>query len=118
MVFLALIQCLVPLLHAHADGLNAASHVHMQFDPSTPFAPHVRHADEFRAVTGHSAVIGAVVEFRRDSPIDGFDAIPLAALPLPVAYPASGGVPAFFSRLPFRFVLCIPPPAQAPPISA
>lgn len=109
---LALLQCFVPLLHAHAGGLDASGETHIHLD-----ALHLGLAHDLAELRiDHSAApaVSAPSEFKRDSFFSGDDllvavnSLPQPAMPAalrlqlaPTAY-----VPVFHQTT---------PPAQAPP---
>ena len=115
LLVLTFLQCLVPLLHAHADGLHATSHAHIHADRVELLAFHSAHQRELEADSCESPVVGAVSEFRRDSAYDGFAGVPPTALWLTVPYSFYVVViasPSIVLHMPFR---AGPPPSQAPP---
>jgi hypothetical protein len=117
LLVLTFLQCLVPLLHAHAGGLHVTSHVHVHADRVELSAFHSAHQRELKADICESPVVGAVSEFRRDSAYDGFAGVAPAALWLTVPfsfYVVAIASPSLLSSIPFR---AGPPPAQAPPSS-
>ena len=109
---LALLQCFVPLLHAHAGGLDAGGEAHIHLD-----ALHVGVAHgiaELRVDPSAAPAVSAPSEFKRDPFFSGDDLLvavnilPQPAMPAavrlhlaPAAY-----VPGFHK---------LTPPAQAPP---
>lgn len=113
-VVLAFLQCLVPLLHAHAGGLHVSSHVHIHFDLPPPVHPALTH--ELTADLCDFPVVGAANEFKRDpasedlalvSTRSSWLILPPQALVLPAPHvPSILPESAFFSGL---------PPSQAPP---
>jgi hypothetical protein len=118
LLVLTFLQCLVPLLHAHAGGLHASSHVHVHDYGLELPASHSAHELELKADSRESPVVGAVSEFRRDSAYDGFAGVPPAALWLTVPYSFYVVViasPSILLHMPFR---AGPPPSQAPPAFA
>ena len=112
---LTFLQCLVPLLHAHAGGLHVPSHVHVHDYGLGVLASHAAHQPELKADSCDSPVVGAVSEFRRDSTGDGFDGAPPATRWLSVEYSAFVVVIASSSILLYMPFRAGPPPSQAPP---
>jgi hypothetical protein len=109
---LALLQCLVPFLHAHADGLHASGDTHIHFDALNTGAQQAH--SEFRVDLGDTPSVSAPSEFKRDQLFSGddvgvaiapiFQPATLATAHLHVA--PSSYHPAFQKLI---------PPAQAPP---
>lgn len=115
LLVLTFLQCLAPLLHAHAGGLHVSSHVHVHADrlelPAFPSA----HELELKADLSDSPVVGAASEFRRDATHDGFSGAPLAISWLTAQYSTDVvaiASPAILPYIPFQSG---PPPSQAPP---
>ncbi|MDP2154776.1 MAG: hypothetical protein Q8J61_02145 [Sulfuricella sp.] len=115
LLVLTFLQCLVPLLHAHAGGLHVTSHVHVHADGLELPAFHSAHEPELKADLCDSPVVGAVSEFRRDSAHDGFTGAPPATPWLTVPYSTCAVVIATPSILPYIPFRAGPPPSQAPP---
>ena len=116
LLFLTFLQCLVPLLHAHAGGLHATSHVHVHADRLELSASHhSAHELELKADSCDFPVVGAVSEFRRDSANDGFAGVPLSTPWLTVQYSAYVVVIAPSAILPYMPFRAGPPLSQAPP---
>lgn len=113
LLVLTFLQCLVPLLHAHAGGLHVTSHIH-DHGLELP-ASHSAHVPEFKADSCDSPVVGAVSEFRRDSACDGFTGAPPATPWLIAQYSTYVVVIASSSILPYMPFRAGPPPSQAPP---
>lgn len=111
---LAFLQCLVPLLHAHAGGLHASgtAHVHVHFEGLKVGAAD---AVEFHVDQSEMPSVGVPAEFRRDQFFSGDAPLPVVVQPvLPVpalehvlAHIAPPSCHPCFHRL--------TPPAQAPP---
>lgn len=114
---LALLQCLMPLLHAHAGGLHVSSHVHVHAE--APASHHTAHGPEVRVDLCDLPVVCAASEFKRDHASEDFAAA-LAAPVWLIAPPQAPVLPAFFSSsiLPVRPFYSGPPPSQAPPVGA
>lgn len=113
-VLLTFLQCLAPLLHAHAGGLHSGpiGHVHLAALSIAPPAGQT----ELRADHSDAPSLSVPAEFRRDPAVSGGEP---AALPVALPYPS---LPVAFSAplvqlhlapLPFRLST---PPAQAPPL--
>jgi len=115
LLVLTFLQCLVPLLHAHAGGLHVTSHVHVHADGLELSASRSAHELELKADLSDSPVVGAASEFRRDSANDGFTGAPPATPWLTVQYSTYVVVIASPSILPYIPFLAGPPPSQAPP---
>lgn len=115
LLVLTFLQCLVPLLHAHAGGLHVTSHVHVHDYGLESPASHSAHELEFKADLSDSPVVGAASEFRRDSANDGFNGAPPATLWLTVQDSTCVVVIASSSILPYMPFRAGPPPSQAPP---
>lgn len=115
LLVLTFLQCLVPLLHAHAGGLHVTSHVHVHDYGLELPASHSAHELELKADFCDSPVVGAASEFRRDSANDGFAGVPPATPWLTVQYSAYVVVIASPSILPYMPFRAGPPPSQAPP---
>lgn len=110
---LAFLQCLAPLLHAHAGGLHASSDAHVHFGAALAHPP--AHVPELRADSCDLPVVGAASEFKRDPAADGLDGAPSRTVWLTAPHPAQAVAAAFssgLSRIAFRPG---PPPSQAPP---
>ncbi|MEN6629494.1 MAG: hypothetical protein ABFC42_07610, partial [Sulfuricella sp.] len=58
---LAFLQCLTPLLHAHAGGQHDSSHAHVHLGVAV--SNHSAHFPELTADAGDFPVVGAVSEF-------------------------------------------------------
>lgn len=110
---LTFLQCLVPLLHAHAGGQHVSSHVH-DHGMELP-APHAAHAQELKVDMSDSPVVSAASEFRRDLANDGFNGAPPGTLCLIVPYLAYVVVIDSSSILPYMPFRAGPPLSQAPP---
>lgn len=115
LLVLTFLQCLVPLLHAHAGGLHVASHVHVHDYGLELPAFHLAHEAELKADSFDSPAVGAASEFRRDSAADGFNAALPGTLCLIVPYSAYAAVIASSSIFPSIAFRPGPPPSQAPP---
>ena len=115
LLVLTFLQCLVPLLHAHAGGLHFTSHVHVHDYGLEWPAFHSAHEAELKADLCDSPAVGAASEFRRDSADDGFNAALPGTLCLIVPYSVCAVVIAPPSLLPFIAFRPGPPPSQAPP---
>lgn len=109
---LALLQCFVPLLHAHAGGLNAGGETHIHLDALHLGVTH--DLVELRVDHGAAPAVSAPSEFKRDSFFSGDDlVVAVNILPQPALPPAL--------RLQFAPPSHFPvfhkptPPAQAPP---
>mgnify|MGYP001615183251 CR=1 len=115
LLVLTLLQCLAPLLHAHAGGLHAASHLHVHDYGLGLSAAHPAHDLEFKADSCDLPAVGAASEFRRDSAGDGFavapPVIPWLAAPYSMDVAAIAS-PSTLFHIPFH---AGPPPSQAPP---
>jgi hypothetical protein len=115
LLVLTFLQCLVPLLHAHAGGLHVSSHVHVHDYGLELPASHSAHELELKADLCHSPVVGAVCEFRRDTECNGCTGVLLASPWLKMqhsAYIVVIASPSILPNIPFR---AGPPPSQAPP---
>lgn len=113
---LTFLQCLAPLLHAHAGGLHVTSHVHVHDYGLELSASHSGHEQEFTADLCDSPVVGVASEFRRDSAIDGFTGMP-AAIPWVTAQYSNHVV--VIALPPILFYTAFragPPLPQAPPV--
>lgn len=112
---LAFLQCLAPLLHAHAGGLHVSGGAHIHFEGLRIGALHAGH--EIHADHAEMPSVGTPAEFRRDRFFSGDDvAVAAVALPLPAMPPT-----VFLPALSFRYfpVFDKPsPPAQAPPVNS
>ena len=115
LLVLTFLQCLVPLLHAHAGGLHVTSHVHVHADRLELPASHSAHELELKADSCDFPVVGAVSEFRRDSTYDGFTGVSPTIPCLSVQYSTYVVVIASPSILPYMPFRAGPPPSQAPP---
>lgn len=115
LLVLTFLQCLVPLLHAHAGGLHVTSHAHVHDYGLELSASHSAHVPELKADLSDSPVVGAVSEFRRDSACDGFTGALPATPWLTVQYSTYVVVIASPSILPYMPFRAGPPPSQAPP---
>jgi len=115
LLVLTFLQCLVPLLHAHAGGLHVTSHVHVHDYGLELPASHSAHELELKADFCDSPVVGAASEFRRDSANDGLAGVPPATPWLTVQYSTYVVVIASPSILPYMPFRAGPPPSQAPP---
>lgn len=110
---LTLLQCLAPLLHAHAGGLhsNEAGHVHLDALHVAPLQAHT----EFRIDLSDTPSVSVPAEYRRDQATPGDEPAAIAAqVPYPV--PAIGRA-VWVAAFPL-FQFCSPrltPPAHAPP---
>lgn len=112
---LAFLQCLVPLLHAHAGGLHASgtAHVHAHFEGLKVGAAQTV---EFRVDQTEMASVGVPAEFRRDQSFSGDVPLAVAVLPVPPV-PALDHVLAHFAPPSCHPCFYKPtPPAQAPPL--
>jgi hypothetical protein len=113
-LLLALLQCLMPLLHAHAGGLHVSSHVHMHIEGIN--LHHPAQAPEFTVDLSELPVVCAASEFKRDSVGEEVAApviapawrFPPAPAPILLAHSFSPvlGEASLYSG---------PPPSQAPP---
>lgn len=114
-LLLALLQCLTPLLHAHAGGLHASSHVHLHVDGWS--AHHSAHGPELSVDLRELPVVCVASEFKRDS-LSEEGVAPLSAAAwriVPPLVPVAATVS--ISPLPFSASLYSgPPPSQAPPV--
>lgn len=116
---LALLQCVLPLIHGHADAREAPGthHVHFHADEFSPELPSASATPEFTMPGERSPAIGVSQEFKRDSfllPIIGFIVAVFVAAAL-----ASRHV--FFPRTRSTLIatrLRTRPPATAPPFLA
>lgn len=113
-LLLALLQCLMPLLHAHAGGLHASSHVHVHFEGISLHPP--AQVPEFSVDLSEMPAVCAASEFKRDPMGEEVVASVAAAawriIPLPqqvVLSLPSSPVPGQTS------IYSGPPPSQAPP---
>jgi hypothetical protein len=116
LLVLTFLQCLVPLLHAHAGGLHVPSHVHVHADGLGLSASPAAHELELKADLRDFPVVGAVSEFRRDSACDSFNGAPPATPWLSVPYSVyvvALAASSILLYIPFR---AGPPPSQAPPV--
>ena len=109
---LAFLQCLVPLLHAHAGGQHASGVAHVHFEGLKVIAAQTV---EFHVDQSEMPSVGVPAEFRRD-PFFSSD-VPLAVVVLPVPpVPALEHVLAHFAPPSCHPCFYKPtPPAQAPP---
>jgi len=115
LLVLTFLQCLAPLLHAHAGGLHVTSHVHVHDYGLGLSAPHSAHVPELKVDLCDSPVVGAASEFKRDATHDDFAGAPPATSWLTAPYStdvAAIASPSILSHIPF---LAGPPPSQAPP---
>ena len=115
LLVLTFLQCLAPLLHAHAGGLHVTSHVHVHDYGLELSASRPAHESELKADLCDLPVVGAVSEFRRDATNDDFTGASPATPWLTAPYSADVVVIAFpfiLPHIPFR---AGPPPSQAPP---
>jgi hypothetical protein len=114
LLVLTFLQCLVPLLHAHAGGLHAASHVHVHNYGLEMPAFHSAHERELKSDLSDFPVVGVVSEFRRDSEYAGFTgaAVTPWLTALYSGYVVVIASPSILTYIPFR---AWPPPSQAPP---
>ncbi len=114
-VLLTFLQCLAPLLHAHAGGIHAGDSGHLHLDQLSEVSAPLRVHTEFRVDLSDSPSVSAPTELRRDQPLPGGETSGLPArIILPP--PALGGVvrvaqPPLFDFFSPRLT----PPAQAPP---
>jgi len=115
LLVLAFLQCLVPLLHAHAGGLHVTSHVHVHDFGLRLSASPSAYEREFKADLSDSPVVGAASEFRRDSANDGINGAPPAIPWLTVQDSTCVVVIASSSILSYMPFRAGPPPSQAPP---
>lgn len=113
-VVLAFLQCLVPLLHAHAGGVPVTSHVHIHVD--VPATVHHALTHELRADSCDFPVVGAASEFKRDQAGDGL-ALALTNFPWLIQPPCSEICSAqlALSILPEDSLFSGSPPSHAPP---
>ena len=114
LLVLTLLQCLAPLLHAHAGGLHVSSHAHVHDHGLELSAFRPAYELEFKDDLCESTVVGTVSEFRRDTLNDGFTGI-LPATPWVIAQYSTyvvAAAPSILSYMPFR---AGSPPSQAPP---
>lgn len=111
---LAFLQCLVPLLHAHAGGMQTSGVAHIHLDGvHVGEAPHG--SPELRADQCDTPSVGAPAELRRDQVFSGDAPLAVAVqpvLPIPalehvLAHAVSPTCHSCFSKP--------TPPAQAPP---
>lgn len=113
-LLLALLQCLTPLLHAHAGGLHASSHVHLHVSGLTVQQP--AHGPEFSVDLSELPAVCAASEYKRDSASEEDVSLPPAVVGR-VAPPLAPAV-AVVSLPPLSFPASLyfgPPPSQAPP---
>lgn len=117
LLLLTFLQCLVPLLHAHAGGLHVTSQVHVHDHGADASAFHTGQKQVIEAESGDSPVVGAVSEFKRDWSYPGSAGAPsMPSLILPeCARDAPIAFPVVFSSL---LYWSGPPPAHAPPAFA
>lgn len=113
MLALAFLQCLVPLLHAHAGGLHVSSDAHVHFGAGLAHRP--AHVPELKTDSCDLPVVGAASEFKRDSAADGLDGAPSRTVWLTMPRPAQAVAAACSSRLSRIAFRPGPPPSQAPP---
>lgn len=112
---LALLQCMAPLLHAHAFGVGQGEGVHLH----DVIAAYPGDFDSVQAICEEAPAIGMAQEHRQDG------ALLLAASQTPALLPAFPAVPGQVARAPFssheapssgrRDVRLFPFP-QAPPL--
>lgn len=113
LLMLALLQCVVPLLHAHAGGLHISTGVHLHLAPVVA-AGHDR-VSELTSDFCDSAVVGVANELKRDLLADALGVPALLPAPytvpqlqagdVPVACDVPAPIPASLRR----------PPSHAPP---
>ena len=111
---LAFLQCLVPLLHAHAGGLQASGVAHIHLDGvHVGEAPHG--SPELRADQCDTPSVGAPAELRRDQVFSGDLPIAVSIRPI-LSIPSLEHV--LVHAVPASCHRCFSkptPPAQAPP---
>ncbi|MBS4099193.1 MAG: hypothetical protein KGZ83_20475 [Sulfuricella sp.] len=112
-MLLTFLQCLAPLLHAHAGGLHGVGSGHVHLDDLT-VAPLQAHT-VFRVDLSDTPSVSAPAEYRRDSVVPGgesFGTLAFAPHPVPEVNAArvAEALPLFLFSLPR-----LSPPAQAPP---
>lgn len=115
LLVLTFLQCLAPLLHAHAGGLHVAPHVHVHDYGLELPASRLAHELELKADLCDSPVVGAASEFKRDATYDDFAGAPSVAPWFTALYSVDVVDIASPSTLPPIFFRAGPPPAQAPP---
>lgn len=118
LLVLTFLQCLAPLLHAHAGGLHVTSHVHVHDHGLELSAPHPAHVPGLKSDLCDSPAVGAASEFKRDATHDDFAGAPSATSWLTVPYSADVVVIASTPILPHIPFRAGPPPSQAPPAFA
>lgn len=114
---LAFLQCLAPLLHAHAGGLQTAADAHIHFDGLHLGATHGR--TEFSAHHVDTPSVSTPAQFKRDpvfSPSSADLAIAATLLPQPALAAVAFTVPQ--APLPRSGFIRPAPPARAPPASS
>ena len=112
--FVALLQCFVPLIHAHAHDAGGQNHVHFHADAFSPQLLTAAATPEFTAPADASPAIGVSQEFKRD----GF-LLPVLGLMVVMFLAAAGVTRVAFPPRKQHVVLRTPfhgrPPATAPP---
>jgi len=119
LLMFALLQCVVPLAHAHVNGDNAGHKVHLDIIDSTWPSAHDHDSSEAhlsaeRVHSDHSAVVSMPPEYRYSSAVaqaSGATAEPLSA---PRAY-----IALLFVAIPGLSLAFLPyqlPCSQAPPV--
>lgn len=114
-LLLALLQCLMPLLHAHAGGLHVSSHVHVHVEGMT--LHHPAQAPEFTVDLSDLPVVCAASEFKRD-PI-GEEVTATVAAQVWRVVPSTALILLSLPSPPVLGEASIysgPPPSQAPPV--
>ena len=112
---LALLQCFVPLLHAHAGGLDAGGEAHIHLDALHLGVAH--DLAELHVDRSATPAVSAPSEFKRDTFFSGDDLlVAVNMLPQPAVLAAVRLQPAPPSHIP---VFHKPtPPGQAPPAAS
>lgn len=118
LLLLTFLQCLVPLLHAHADGLHVTSHIHVHDHGAGASAFHSGQKHVLEAESCDSPVVGAVSEFKRDWSFAGFAGAP--SMLLLILPESARDAPIVFTVVfsSSRLYWIGPPPAHAPPAFA
>ena len=111
---LAFLQCLAPLMHAHAGGMHAATEAHIHFDGLHLGAAHGK--AEFSAYHVDAPSVSTPAQFKRDpifSPSSADLAIAVTQLPQPAFAAMAFTVPQ--APLLASGFIRPAPPARAPP---
>ncbi len=113
---LALLQCFVPLLHAHAGGLNGDVEAHIHLDELHVGALH--DFAELHVDHSESPAVSAPSEFRRDQFFSGDDlVVAVDTISQQPATPAAVRLH-LVSLSYFPVFHRLNPPAQAPPVAS